>query len=157
MNSIEFIQKFVIDQASFLQKNGAVMASLMVLTSGMEVMGSHFDNKPLKSPAQSKYRFAATTEKLLGGKYATLNRDHLLYETVRNPLVHSLVLSDRIVLINDTTHLAFDGKSICFNPVMFLHDCKAAFNRLQQLLETGKIKDKRIPSGCDSLITFLTP
>ena len=91
MTSSEYIDKFIILQAKKLQEQKFYLASVMVLTIGLEVMGGFFDKKPLKSPKQSKIRFKIATDKLLGGKYSALNKDDYLYETLRNQLVHSLL------------------------------------------------------------------
>jgi len=91
MPSSEYIDRFIILQAKKMQEHKLYLASVMVLTIGLEIMGGFFDKKPLKSPKQSKIRFKIAVEKLLGGKYAELNKDDYLYEILRNQLVHSIM------------------------------------------------------------------
>lgn len=157
MTSLEHIDKFIILQAKKLQEQKFYFASVIVLTMGLEVMGGFFDKKPLKSPKQSKIRFKMATYKLLGGKYATINKDDYLYEALRNQLVHSL-LSGKYFQWNITeneSHLLESDKIIFFNPKVFLADTEKAVSRLKQLLKEGKAFEKRIPDNAETLWNFV--
>ncbi|MDD5572146.1 MAG: hypothetical protein PHD97_13435 [Bacteroidales bacterium] len=155
MTSSEYIDKFIINQANKLQEQESFLASIMVLTIGIEVLGGFFDKKPIKSPKQSKLRFKMAIDKLLGGKYAELNRDDYLYEALRNQLVHSLMISRYITLSDSEKHLSMLGKSILFNPKDFLDDMEKAVTKLKQLLAEGNAFEKRIPDHAEDIMKIV--
>lgn len=157
MTSSEYIDKFIILQAKKLQEQKLYLASVMVLIIGLEVMGGFFDKKPLKSPKQSKIRFKMATDKLLGGKYAALNKDDYLYESLRNQLVHSL-LSGKYFQWNITeneSHLLESDHIIFFNPKVFFTDTEKAAYRLKQFITEGKAFEKRIPDNAEELLKIV--
>ena len=157
MTSIEFIEEFVLKQAGNLQKNKAYLSSLTILTIGIEIMGGFFDKKPLKSPKQSKIRFKAATDKLLGGKYASINSDDYLYETLRNQLVHSLLPGKSIVLdlSSEEIHLKKDGYNLILNPEVLLSDMQRASIKLQNLIAEGIVFEKRIPDNSHEILKWI--
>jgi hypothetical protein len=157
MTSSEYIDKFIILQAKKLQEQKFYLASVMVMTIGLEVMGGFFDKKPLKSPKQSKIRFKIAVDKLLGGKYSVLNNGDYLYDAFRNQLVHSLLAGKSFQwdLSEKEAHLVESGNVIYFNPKMFLADIEKAALRLKQLLKEGKAIEKRIPDNVENLWEFV--
>ena len=157
MTSSEYIDKFILLQAKILQEQKLYFASVIVLTIGLEVMGGFFDKKPLKSPRQSKVRFKIAIDKLLGGKYSTLNNNDYLYESIRNQLVHSL-LSGKYFEWNiseNESHLLESNNIISFNPKVFLTDTEKAASRLKQFITEGKAFEKRIPDNAEALLKFV--
>jgi len=157
MTSSEYIDQFIISQAKKLQEQKFYLASVMVLTIGLEVMGGFFDKKPLKSPMQSKLRFKTAIDKLMGGMYSKLNHDYYLYEVMRNHMVHSLMISKYIKLTvsENEKHLSVSDKIILFNPKVFLNDVEKAATRLKQLLVEGKVYEKRISDNAEDLLKFI--
>jgi hypothetical protein len=157
MTSSEYIDKFIILQAKKLQEQKFYLASVMVLTIGLEVMGGFFDKKPLKSPKQSKIRFKMAVDKLLGGKYSVLNNGDYLYEAFRNQLVHSILAGKSFQwdLSEKESHLVTVGNIIYFNPKMFLADTEKAALRLKQFLKDGKAIEKRIPDNVENLWEYV--
>lgn len=157
MTSSEYIDKFILSQAKKLQEQKSYLASVMILTIGLEVMGGLFDKKPLKSPMQSKLRFKIAIDKLMGGKYSVLNHDDYLYETLRNQLVHSLMSGKCLnwTISEKEIHLSESNRIIVFNPKVFLTDVEKAATRLKQLLVEGKVYEKRISDNAEDLVTFL--
>lgn len=157
MTSSEYIDKFIISQAKKLQEQKAYLASVMVLTIGLEVIGGFFDKKPLKSPMQSKLRFKTAIDKLMGGKYSILNHNDYLYETLRNQLVHSLISGKSLnwTISEKEIHLSESNHIIVFNPKIFLADVEKAATRLKQLLVEGKVYEKRISDNAEDLLKFI--
>lgn len=153
MTSTEFINNFIISHAGELQKKKFFLASVTILTIGLEIAGGFFDNKPLKSPKQSKIRFRAATNKLLSAKYAVVNRDDFLYETLRNQLLHSLIPGKTIVfdLSARENHLTLINNTILFNPQIFLSDVEEGIIKLRKLIQEGKVKEKRIPDNSNEI------
>jgi len=157
MTSSEYINNFIILQAKKLQEQKLFLASVMVLAIGLEIMGGFFDKKPLKSPKQSKFRFKIACEKLLGGKYAILNKDNYLYEILRNQLIHSLLSGKSLQwnISESESHLLESDNIIFFNPKVFLTDTEKAASRLGQFLKEGKTFEKRIPDNSETLLKFV--
>lgn len=157
MTSIEFINEFVIKQATDLQKNRAYLSSVTILTIGMEIMGGFFDKKPLKSPKQSKMRFRAATDKLLGGKYTAINRDDYLYETLRNQIIHSLLPGKAIVfdITSKEIHLKQENQSLIINPEVLLLDMQKAVLKLEKFLSERMAFEKKIPDNSSEILPWI--
>ncbi|MBI5538463.1 MAG: hypothetical protein HY951_00255 [Bacteroidia bacterium] len=155
MEPQEFINVFIIKQSKKLLDEKSYIASIIILTIGIEIMGGFFDKKPLKSPKQSKARFKIAIEKLFGGKYAAINRDDSFYEMLRNQLIHSLTISNKIILSTEKEHLINEGTSIIFNPVIFFEDVNKAYLILIKLFEQKKAFPKRISDNVIELSKFI--
>jgi len=157
MTTSEFLNSFIISQAKSLQEKKAYLASVTTLTIGLEVLGGFFDKKPLKSPKQSKIRFRTATDKLLGGKYAVINRDDYLYEMLRNQLLHSLLPGKALIMeLSDTeNHLLLINNTLLFNPQVFLTDVETAVIKLRKLINEGKAFEKRIPDNSHEICKWI--
>lgn len=155
MESQEFLNTLIIKQAEKLIKNKSYLAAIIILTIGIEVMGGFFDKKPLKSPKQSKARFNIAINKLFGGKYSAINGNDSLYEMLRNQLIHSLTISNKIQISFEKEHLKdFDG-TLIFNPIDFLDDVNKAYIKLTAMLEQKKAYSKRISDNVIELAQFI--
>lgn len=155
MESQEFINVFIIKQSKKLLDEKSYLASITILTIGIEIMGGFFDKKPLKSPKQSKARFKIAIEKLFGGRYATLNKDDSFYEMLRNQLIHSLTISNRIQLSIEKEHLIIEEGNIIFNPLVFFNDVNKAYINLNKMFEQNKAYSKRISDNVQELSKFI--
>lgn len=155
MEPQEFINTFIIKQSQKLIENKSYLAAIIILTIGIEVMGGFFDKKPLKSPKQSKARFKTAIDKLFGGKYAAINRDDTLYESLRNQLIHSLTTGNKLQLSIGKQHLVDDNGSILFNPIIFLDDVNKANVKLTEMLTQKKAFTKRISDSTVELSHFI--
>ena len=130
-----------LQEAKKQYESGNTLLALILITLCIEWMGAMLDDKPLKSPKQSKRRFNKAIELLLRGKYAMFNRDSFFYEYWRNPLIHSGKLSKRFVLIEApiNNHLCLnDNKQWMFVPTVFIHDMQASFRKLEKIKKAEK-------------------
>lgn len=157
MKSIEFIELYVVEHSGKLQNQGNILASLIVLAIGLEIIGGFFDSKPLKSPKQSKLRFNKAVSLLQRKKYATINSNHGLYEALRNQLLHALLPSGLLRIDNVTAeqHLEFSDGNILFNPEIFRDDVSVLCAKIRELISKGVMKEKRIPENAETLLSFL--
>ncbi|MDR0982379.1 MAG: hypothetical protein LBM07_03950 [Culturomica sp.] len=120
----------------------------VVLVQTIEVLGAFLDAKPMKAREQSAKRFGAAVKYLLGGRYRLLNEKNMLYDKLRNQLVHTFIPGRDLLLLRNITkgkeHLQYsDGKLVLINQDFF-RDIYAAIERLSELLTTGKLKPKTI-------------
>lgn len=155
MGQEEFFNLFIINQSKKLIDNKSYLAAIIILTIGIEIMGGFFDKKPLKSPKQSKARFKVAVEKLFGGKYAAINRDDSFYEMVRNQLIHSLTIGNKLQISLDETHLLNNDGFIIFNPLIYFDDVCKAKTKLSEMLMNKKAFTKRIPDSSIDISLFV--
>lgn len=155
MQSIDFIEKFIIQQSKKHIENKSYLSSMLILTIGLEIMGGFFDKKPLKSPKQSKLRFKIAIDKLLGGKYSLYNKNDTLYESIRNQLVHSLLIGNKFKLSIIELHFSEKDGFVVFNPITFHDDIERASKRLFNLIVENKAFSKKIPDNYINLIKLI--
>ncbi|PIP55383.1 MAG: hypothetical protein COX07_00240 [Bacteroidetes bacterium CG23_combo_of_CG06-09_8_20_14_all_32_9] len=155
MQPIKFINVFIVQHAKKLIEQKSYISAVMVLTIGIEIMGGFFDKKPLKSPKQSKARFKIAFEKLLGGRYAAINRNDFLYESLRNQLIHSLISGKILLFSLEKQHLTEQDGFIIFNPLTFLSDTEKASKKLAEMFVKGKVFTKKIPDNALNLSAFI--
>jgi hypothetical protein len=125
----------LLQEAKILQEQQLYASSIILLTLCIELMGACLDDKPVKSPKQSKKRFQVAIHTLLGGNYAALDRKISLYDKWRNQWIHALSPSSLFLITTDISkpHLSFtEKKQIIFNPVVFYNDMLAAFDKLNK-------------------------
>jgi hypothetical protein len=70
-------------------------------------------------------------------------------------MVHSLLISNYILLSNTEKHLSPAGKTVFFNPATFLVDMEKAIERLKKMLADGTAYEKRIPDSASLLSEFI--
>ncbi|OFX29615.1 MAG: hypothetical protein A2X08_04995 [Bacteroidetes bacterium GWA2_32_17] len=155
MQSLEFINKFILQQSKKHIENKSYLSSMLILTIGFEIMGGFFDKKPLKSPKQSKLRFNVAIDKLLGGKYSLYNKNDFLYEALRNQFVHSLLIGNKFKVSLNEKHLSEKDGFIVFNPLTFYDDIENASKKLVKLTSENRIVLKKIPDNYLILTPFI--
>jgi len=155
MDSINFVENIILKQSKKLLENKSYLSSLLVLTIGVEILGSFFDKKPLKSPMQSKLRFKKAINILFSGQYSKLNFNNELYESFRNQLAHTLLISSRFKITESNEHLQINDNVIMFNPIIFHTDFEKAVDRLKIKLSNKEANEKKIPECYLTLINFI--
>lgn len=151
IKSIElFLEKVVIQELGKLQQIELSYMQFVLMGQAIEVLGSFWDNKPMKAKDQSSKRFNNGVKYLFGGRYRLLNEKNFLYDKLRNQLTHTFIAGNELLLLphKDTSsqykHLDYcDGKLILIGDT-FYEDICAACSRLLTYLKTGKIKPKHI-------------
>ncbi len=154
MQSIDFLEQFIIKQSKKHIDNKSYLSSIIILSIGLEIMGGFFDKKPLKSPKQSKLRFRIAVNKLMDVKYSRYNLNDNLYESMRNQLVHSLLIGGKFKLSLTEKHLNENDGFVVFNPLLFHNDMIIALKRLCVLIEENKAFIKKIPDNSEFLVAF---
>ncbi len=151
-SEVEFIKKEILDEIARLQDNGFHYLSVYVISMAIEFVGSFLDSKPFRARQQSKQRFSNAINNLFPPSYHRLNHNDWLYNKLRNHLAHSFMPSSWIVIASkkenpNLVHLSLKEKKTVFIAEDFYQDFESACNILFRLMESGKIKPKKIDSN----------
>ena len=152
----EFIRKIFIDEIGRLQKEGFYFFSFIMMGQAIEVLGCFLDNKPLKARAQSSKRFSKSLNILMGNEYRAVNKDHWLYDKLRNQLTHSFVPSNSLQLCSRSTHPELqhlewiDDRLVLVAEDMY-EDLVKGCNKLFGMIDKGKVPLKKIAASPEEL------
>ncbi|WP_321309427.1 hypothetical protein [Marinifilum fragile] len=153
----EFIKRIFIDEIGRLQKEGFYFFSFIVMGQAIEALGCFMDNKPLKARAQSSKRFSKSLNILMGNDYRAVNKDHWLYDKLRNQLTHSFVPSKSLLLCSranqpeEADHLDFlDDRLVLVAEDMF-EDLVKGCHKLFGMIDKGKVPLKKIAASPEEL------
>lgn len=158
LSAKEFIQKVFIEETGRLVSAGFYHFAFVIMSQGLETLGSFLDSKPLKAREQSKLRFSHAVNRLMPKQYASLNNNHVLYDQLRASLAHTFTVSRLVFLTSKDSpnmgnkHLQeIDGKLVIVAED-FYRDFKKACERLLDGMNRGIISEKKIQS--DFYYTF---
>ncbi|MBQ1654124.1 MAG: hypothetical protein II060_10070, partial [Bacteroidales bacterium] len=98
----------ILNQAKSLVAEGHTAVATLVMSQLIEIMGSYFDAKPMRSREQSANRFNTAIYKLFPIKYSKANRKSFLYYQLRTSIVHTLTPTCSVALKSGASdqHLA---------------------------------------------------
>jgi hypothetical protein len=148
METDNFLRKYIISDIKLMLDNDLHLQSVQLLTISIEFLGGLLDGKPLKSEQQSKKRFNSALKHLFPGKYYFLNRDHFLYESLRNQLIHAFSPGGKLMLCNSNSNLKhlenYENRLVIVSEV-FYEDVKKACEKIIELIEKDQIRHKHIP------------
>lgn len=146
----QFLKEVIIRELGELQKVELSYMQFILMGQTIEVLGGFLDNKPVKAKGQSAKRFNQAVNRLFGGKYRVLNSNYVLYDKLRNQMVHAFIAGGDLLLLphqdgeGKYRHLEYsEGKLVLIADVFYQDICRACF-RLLDLLKEGKIKPKHI-------------
>jgi hypothetical protein len=152
LSAKDFIQKVFIEETGRLVDAGFYHFAFVIMTQGLETLGSFLDSKPLKAREQSKLRFSHAINRLMPKEYSKLNNNHKLYDQLRASLAHTFTASRQTYLTSKANpelgkkHLQeIDGKLILVVED-FVEDFKKACDRLLDGMDKGIISEKKINS-----------
>ncbi|MBR5982696.1 MAG: hypothetical protein IK025_03105 [Bacteroidales bacterium] len=139
----------IFSQAKTLVGEGNSVVSTLVMSQLIEIMGSYFDAKPIRSREQSANRFNTAIYKLFPIKYSKTNRKSFLYYQLRTSIVHTLTPTCSITLkrgISDQ-HLIEKDEITEIYIGNLLNDTEKALQILIRLINEDKVKLKKLATG----------
>ncbi|MDL2261944.1 hypothetical protein LJC11_00380 [Bacteroidales bacterium OttesenSCG-928-I21] len=139
------IKKIVIDQEQTL-------FGFMLIGQAVEILGSYLDDKPLRVKRQSSKRFELAINRLFPAEYRKINKSNFLYYQLRTFLTHTFIPSGKLVLKNGksttgNSHLSYKDGLLILYIKNFYTDLEIAVNKLIELINSDKIRLKKISAG----------
>ena len=139
----------ILNQAKSLVAEGQIAVATLVMSQLIEIMGSYFDAKPMRSREQSANRFNTAIYKLFPIKYSKANKKSFLYYQLRTSIVHTLTPTCSVTLKSGTSdqHLVEKDEitEICVGNL--LNDTEKAVGILIRLINEDKVKVKKLAAG----------
>lgn len=145
---IEFLNG-ILNQAKSLVAEGHTAVATLVMSQLIEIMGSYFDAKPMRSREQSANRFNTAIYKLFPIKYSKANRKSFLYYQLRTSIVHTLTPTCSVALKSGASdqHLVEKDEITEIYIGNLLNDTEKAVVILIRLINEDKVKVKKLAAG----------
>ena len=145
---IDFLNE-ILNQAKSLVAEGHTAVATLVMSQLIEIMGSYFDAKPMRSREQSANRFNTAIYKLFPIKYSKANRKSFLYYQLRTSIVHTLTPTCSVALKSGASdqHLAEKDEITEIYIGNLLNDTEKAVGILIRLINEDKVKVKKLAAG----------
>lgn len=139
----------ILNQAKSLVAEGHTAVATLVMSQLIEIMGSYFDAKPMRSREQSANRFNTAIYKLFPIKYSKANRKSFLYYQLRTSIVHTLTPTCSVALKTGTSdqHLTEKEEITEIYVGNLLNDTEKAVGILIRLINEDKVKLKKLAAG----------
>ena len=139
----------ILNQAKSLVAEGHTIVATLVMSQLIEIMGSYFDAKPMRSREQSANRFNTAIYKLFPIKYSKANKKSFLYYQLRTSIVHTLTPTCSVALksgISDQ-HLVEKEEITEIYVGNLIKDTEKAIGILVRLINDDKVKIKKLAAG----------
>ena len=139
----------ILNQAKSLVAEGHTAVATLVMSQLIEIMGSYFDAKPMRSREQSANRFNTAIYKLFPIKYSKANKKSFLYYQLRTSIVHTLTPTCSVALksgISDQ-HLVEKEEITEIYVGDLIKDTEKAIGILVRLINDDKVKIKKLAAG----------
>ena len=144
----DFLSENLIKDLNKMIKGGMDYYAFNLLCSGLELLGSFFDQEELSKSNASKKRIDNALDHLFPKEYKANNIKSAITQQIRNGLVHQFRPTGKIALTSETSsncprkyHLqkSFDksDKRIIFVIDQFIDDFQSAINKLKEEKETN--------------------
>lgn len=145
---IDFLNR-ILNQAKSLVAEGHTAVATLVMSQLIEIMGSYFDAKPMRSREQSANRFNTAIYKLFPIKYSKANRKSFLYYQLRTSIVHTLTPTCSVALKSGASdqHLVEKDEITEIYIGNLLNDTEKAVVILIRLINEDKVKVKKLAAG----------
>lgn len=139
----------ILNQAKSLVAEGHTAVATLVMSQLIEIMGSYFDAKPVRSREQSANRFNTAIYKLFPIKYSKENRKSFLYYQLRTSIVHTLTPTCSVALKSGASdqHLVEKDEITEIYIGNLLNDTEKAVVILIRLINEDKVKVKKLAAG----------
>ena len=139
----------ILNQAKSLAAEGHTAVATLVMSQLIEIMGSYFDAKPMRSREQSANRFNTAIYKLFPIKYSKANKKSFLYYQLRTSIVHTLTPTCSVALRSGTSdqHLTEKEEITEIYVGNLLCDTEKAVGILIRLINEDKVKVKKLAAG----------
>lgn len=145
---IDFLNE-ILSQAKSLVVEGHTVVATLVMSQLIEIMGSYFDAKPIRSREQSANRFNTAIYKLFPIKYSKANKKSFLYYQLRTSIVHTLTPTCSVALKSGFSdqHLVEKDEITEIYVGNLLSDTEKAVGILIRLINEDKVKLKKLAAG----------
>lgn len=139
----------ILNQAKSLVAEGHTIVATLVMSQLIEIMGSYFDAKPMRSREQSANRFNTAIYKLFPIKYSKANKKSFLYYQLRTSIVHTLTPTCSVALKSGISgqHLVENDEITEIYVGNLLSDTEKAVGILIRLINEDKVKVKKLAAG----------
>ena len=139
----------ILNQAKSLVAEGHTAVATLVMSQLIEIMGSYFDAKPMRSREQSANRLNTAIYKLFPIKYSKANRKSFLYYQLRTSIVHTLTPTCSVALKSGASdqHLVEKYEITEIYIGNLLNDTEKAVVILIRLINEDKVKVKKLAAG----------
>ena len=139
----------ILNQAKSLVAEGHTAVATLVMSQLIEIMGSYFDAKPMRSREQSANRFNTAIYKLFPIKYSKTNRKSFLYYQLRTSIVHTVTPTCSVALKSGASdqHLVEKDEITEIYIGNLLNDTEKAVGILIRLINEDKVKVKKLAAG----------
>ena len=139
----------ILNQAKSLVAEGHTAVATLVMSQLIEIMGSYFDAKPIRSREQSANRFNTAIYKLFPIKYSKANRKSFLYYQLRTSIVHTLTPTCSVALKSGASDQPIVEKDEITEIYIgnLLNDTEKAVVILIRLINEDKVKVKKLAAG----------
>lgn len=146
MDSKTFAQQFLLEEVEQMKAANVRLHLLLAVVHGIETAGALLDPLPFKAKGQGKKRFDLALKKLFPAEYMQANQKVNLYSQLRSHMAHCMLPAKTVeVLLQDgQQHLHFSDNVLQVSLDSFFIDYCRAIRMLIGLLETGKLKNKKI-------------
>lgn len=147
---IGFLKLKVLTSIKTMQNSGLHELSCVIAGQAIEVLGAYLDNKPMRAKGQSSKRFELAINQLFSGAYTKVNRNNSMYYQLRANFIHMLLPTNKLKIVvgleQKELHLQTKNGVLHIVAELLLDDLEKAINRLIQLLESDKLKIKKVSS-----------
>ena len=148
MRNEDFIKQRLIDESQNLLDAEFYFPVFLLISQGIETLGSFLDKKPLGAKSQSKKRFHLAINHLFENKYQELTERDWLYKQFRCNMSHLSTTGGSIILAtrkdNKGEHLQVIEGQCLFVVENLVEDFHNACQMLILLLAKGELKQKQM-------------
>lgn len=146
MDAKSFAQQYLLEEIKQMQAAHVRLHLLLAMVHGIETAGALLDTLPFKAKGQGKKRFDLAIRKLFPKTYTQANRHTNLYSQLRSHMAHCMLPAKtiQIHLAKETEHLTFTDNVLQISLTAFFDDYCQAIASLLTMIESGKLKNKKI-------------
>ena len=148
MRNEDFIKQRLIDESQNLLDAEFYFPVFLLISQGIETLGSFLDKKPVGAKSQSKKRFHLAINHLFEKKYQELTERDWLYKQFRCNMSHLATTGGFIILAtrkdNKGGHLQVIEGQCLFVVENLVEDFHNACQMLILLLAKGELKQKQM-------------
>ena len=148
MKNEDFIKQRLIQESQNLLDSEFYFPVFLLISQGIETLGSFLDKKPLRAKAQSKKRFHLAIDQLFENKYKELIDRDWLYKQFRCNMSHLSCSGGFIILVsrkeNKGMHLEVIQGRRLFVIESLVEDFHKACHTLILRLANGDLKQKQM-------------
>ena len=128
-----------------MKEAGVELHLLAAMVHGIETAGALLDDKPFKAKGQGKKRFYLSLRKLFPKQYQEAGLQFDLYNLLRSHMAHCMLPAAQMhIHSNSEGHLRSENGTLAISIEQLYKDHCAAMEKLIALIDSGKLKNKKI-------------